>query len=118
MDLFSPRFDELTGGNAAAGKGASTQRLPADRLQELEDGIERLLLITEAMWTLLREQHGYDEQELVRRIAAIDMRDGKYDNRVAKAPPKPCPKCNRMLGKHRAKCLYCGEPIVMTPFDR
>jgi hypothetical protein len=118
MDIFSPRFGELPGTNTAGAKGPPANRLPSDRMQELEDGMERLLLITEALWTLLKEQHGYDEQELVRRIAAIDMRDGKYDNRVAKAPPKPCPKCNRMLGKHRSKCLYCGEPILMTPFDR
>lgn len=117
MDPLSPSFDDLSAASLASHQ-TSTQRLPADKIQELEDGMERLLLITEALWKLLKEQHGYEDQELIRQIAAIDLRDGKYDHRVAKTAPRPCPKCTRTLGKHRSKCLYCGEPIQMSPFER
>jgi hypothetical protein len=67
---------------------------------------------------MLREQHGYDDTELLRRIAQIDMRDGRYDHRVASSPPNPCPKCGRVVGKHRTRCMFCGEPIAMMPFQR
>ena len=48
----------------------------------------------------------------------IDLEDGKLDQRKAKTPPKPCPKCGRTLNKQRTKCMYCGELIVVNPFER
>ena len=87
-------------------------------IQLLESEVERLLMITEALWSILQEKFGYDDQELVKRIVMIDMRDGKLDGKVAAVGPKSCPKCNRTLFKHRPRCLYCGEPVVTDPFDR
>ena len=50
--------------------------------------------------------------------SAIDLKDGKLDGRVAPTPPVPCPKCQRVLAKNRARCLFCGEPIAADPFQR
>ncbi len=88
------------------------------RVRDLESDVERLLLITEALWSLLKEQHGYDEQELVRRIVQIDLRDGKLDGRVPASPPKACPKCGRTVGRRKTRCLFCGEPMIFDPFAR
>lgn len=101
---------------------SSSVRSGSDRTRSeihlLESEVERLLMITEALWSILQEKFGYDDQELVKRIVMIDMRDGKLDGKVAAAAPKSCPKCNRTLFKHRPRCLYCGEPVVTDPFDR
>ncbi|MEA3213808.1 MAG: hypothetical protein QOE70_6865 [Chthoniobacter sp.] len=88
------------------------------RVRELELQVERLLLITEALWRLLQEKHGFDENELVRMITMIDLEDGKLDGRKPASPPKPCPKCQRILSKNRPRCLFCGEPIAADPFER
>jgi hypothetical protein len=119
MDFTPP----LGGSGDAASRDASrgrtaAQRVPTDQLQEMEDKCERLLLIVEALWNVLKEKHGYDDSELIRRIAMVDLRDGKYDHRVAKAPPKECANCGRVLGRRRFKCLFCGEPVAIDPFER
>ena len=85
---------------------------------ELQAEVERLYFITEALWRILKEKHGLDENELVKQITLIDIEDGKLDGRKPKSPPQPCPKCNRTVGRQRLKCIFCGEPIAQNPFDR
>ncbi len=80
--------------------------------------VERLYMITEALWTILKEQHGYTDEELIHRVEDIDLRDGKLDGKVARKPNPPCKQCNRpIIGRH-AVCLYCGAPTRLSPFDR
>ncbi len=100
--------------------GSGPQRRTADSsdLVQLKADIARLYFITEALWRILREKHGLDEQEIIRQITAIDMEDGKLDGQKATTPPKPCPKCGRILARQRAKCMFCGEFIAHDPFDR
>lgn len=79
--------------------------------------VERLSMITEALWTILREQHGYSDEELMSRITEIDMRDGVLDGRVSARQSPKCPQCNRQhVAKHRPRCLYCGSAIAVSPF--
>lgn len=87
-------------------------------VQLLEQDVERLLMITEALWNILKEKHGYDDNELIRRIGEIDFRDGRLDGRKAAAPPRQCPHCHRILIKKRPFCMYCGKPVARNPFER
>ena len=103
----------LNASNARA--DASAARAEVDSLKM---DVERLLMITEALWSILKEQHGYDDNELIKRIVTIDMRDGKLDGRVAPEPPPMCPACHRTLYKNRPRCMYCGEPVAIDPFQR
>jgi hypothetical protein len=86
----------------------------------LRGEVERLLMITEALWTIIQEEHGYSEEELIKRIAQIDIRDGKLDGKVATQPKEisECPDCGRPVGRKRTCCLYCGTPLVRKPFER
>ncbi len=112
FDAASPSFQEpLSITPPTRSSGASD-------VVELEARIERLLIITESLWTILKEKHGLDEQELLRQMVQIDMRDGKLDGRVPPTPPQPCPKCNRMLNRRNVRCMFCGEPIAINPFAR
>ena len=90
----------------------------SSELTELRDDVERLYLITDALWRILRDRQGLDETEIVRQITEIDMEDGILSGRKAKSPAKPCPKCNRPIGRQRGKCIFCGEYIVSDPFAR
>ena len=80
--------------------------------------IERLLMITEALWQILKEQHGYTDAELFRRVTEIDLRDGRADGRVAPSPPRKCPHCDRVMVKNRPLCIFCGKPSMVDPFER
>jgi hypothetical protein len=80
--------------------------------------VEKLFMITEAIWDILKEKHGYSDDDLVRMVQNIDLRDGVLDGKVAKEPKPPCAKCGRtLLGKHPV-CLYCGAVSVRDPFER
>ena len=114
MSIFTPPF------RACEGDGVPTHRPRSNdgEVAELQGEVERLLLITEALWRILKEKHGLEENELVKQITLIDLEDGKLDGRKPTAAPKPCPKCNRMLARNRPRCLFCGEPIAADPFQR
>jgi hypothetical protein len=82
--------------------------------------VEKLFMITEALWTILKKKHGCTDAELVRRVQEIDLRDGKLDGKVAKVKPDS-PKCGRKLMGKRPMCLYCGAEVArvdLQPFSR
>jgi hypothetical protein len=80
---------------------------------ELRDDIERLTLITRAMWELLSEQSGVTEADLMARVQEVDLRDGVADNRLAPVP-RDCTRCGRPNTPSRTKCIYCGEKLAVT----
>ncbi len=103
---------------AAPSGAAAAARKAASDVECLTYDVERLLMISEALWTILKEQHGYDDNELIRRIAEIDLRDGRLDGKLSKEAPGQCPHCNRTLVKKRPYCMYCGKPVAVNPFER
>ena len=105
-------------GEAASARSASAASEARREVDLLKADLERLFMLVEALWMLLKEQHGYTEEDLVRKIQEVDLRDGKLDGRVAREPPKVCPKCNRALIRNQSKCLYCGAEILPGPFER
>jgi hypothetical protein len=102
-------------GAAPIGRGAPET---AGEVGQLRADVERLYFITEALWRILREKNGLDDNEIIRQIAMIDLEDGKLDGRKAKAPPQQCPKCGRTLARQRTTCMFCGELIAVNPFAR
>ena len=80
--------------------------------------VEKLFMITESLWAILKEQHGYSDDELIGRIHEIDLRDGKLDSKVAKQQKPPCPQCGRTLMNKHPVCLYCGTAVARDPFER
>ena len=80
--------------------------------------VEKLFMITEALWKILKEHHGYTDEHLAEMIQNIDLRDGQLDGKVAKQPNPPCSQCGRiLLGRHPV-CLYCGAVAIRCPFER
>jgi hypothetical protein len=109
--------EDLRADMAASRASAAAARARTE-VQLLRADIEKLLMISEALWGILKEQHGYTDEELVRRIQVIDMKDGSLDGKVARQPPALCPQCNRAINHNRTTCLYCGMQVQMEPFER
>jgi len=86
--------------------------------RETQLDVEKLFMITEAFWNILKEKHGYADEDLARMVQDIDLRDGQLDGKVAKQPKPPCPQCGRTLMGRHPVCLYCGAVAVRGPFER
>jgi hypothetical protein len=79
----------------------------------LKHDVDRLMMITEALWTFLKKEHGYSDDDLAKAISAIDLRNSG----AAKDVQEKCPTCGRMVSAHRRLCLYCGNPVPQSLFE-
>ena len=104
--------EQLAAVDACAEAENATTEVHSLRLE-----VRRLFLLTEALWQLLQEQHGFTEEVLLRKVAEIDFRDGRLDGRVARGQPMPCPKCHRPCGHEQTTCLFCGEELHRDLFS-
>jgi len=87
------------------------------RIKYLEHKIDKLYMITEALWLLLKEKSNLDDENLTELIAAIDMKDGHRDGKVASSGPRNCPKCGRVNSRKQMYCIYCGTFLDNKPFE-
>lgn len=106
---------ELTSGQAAS-------RLAGQVRTENEDtqfDVEKLFIITQALWEILKQQNGYTDEQLEEMITEIDLRDGKLDGKIAKSTERrECGECGRAIMRRQMKCLYCGAPAPQDSFRR
>ncbi len=108
MDLWIHAADataEAVGRLGAGGTGAEALR---DRNALLERRLEKLSLVCQALWTLVRDRTGVTEDDLAKRVQEVDLSDGKLDGRVGGAVD--CPSCKRRYARSRDRCLYCETP--------
>ena len=87
---------------------AHRESIARDATEHLEEKVERLALITRALFELLQESSGASEERLRAKITEIDLRDGQADGRMTPIP-KRCPKCDAMMSPRFRRCLFCGE---------
>lgn len=83
----------------------------------LENKINKLYLIVEALWLLIKEKHHFDDENLTELIVAIDMKDGRRDGKVAPTGPLICSQCGRANSRKHLYCIYCGAFIDTKPFE-
>jgi len=91
--------------SAEAVAAQSTAREAETKVDLIAHDIDRLLLITEAMWMLMKKEHGYADDVLTKLIMEI-----------VKYPPQACPNCGKMNLAKRLICIYCGKPMLAHPF--
>lgn len=102
-----------------ANDAQAAAREARSEVESLRQDIDRLLMITEALWTLLQKEHGYADNVLSELVKEIDLRDGRLDGKsVAVAPPAPCPACGKINSSRRSVCIYCGQSLPVQLFAR
>jgi len=84
----------------------------------LKSEVERLLMISEALWGFIKKEHDLEDTELFEKVLEIDARDGRIDGKVAKTKPQKCPECSHTLPKRKPFCLYCGVRLAKDVFER
>ncbi|MBI5091283.1 MAG: hypothetical protein HZB26_02440 [Candidatus Hydrogenedentes bacterium] len=80
----------------------------AARVREVEREVERLKLLNQALWELLRARLNVTDADLEKVIRDVDLRDGVEDGRMTTTALK-CPTCGRVSSSRHWKCLYCGQ---------
>lgn len=81
-----------------------------------EDKFERLVLVVDAVWELLRDHAGLTNEDLFRRVNQIDLEDGVADGR--RRPDVLICECGSRVNPASHRCDYCGTAApVRTLFD-
>jgi hypothetical protein len=111
---FEPLRPSLSEGPVTVG----SDTVSTETIARLKRDVERLYMISEALWSILKDRYGLEEDDLVKLIGAIDMQDGRMDGRVAPSKPQRCPQCGRAMSRRHAHCIYCGAVTNAEPFAR
>lgn len=77
-------------------------------IKELQHQVERLSLMNQALWELIRERAGLTDADLETKAREVDLRDGLADGKLSTIAVK-CPSCLRVCNSKHHKCLYCGQ---------
>jgi ribosomal protein S27AE len=103
--------------NADAANAAASARDAQTTASDVELRLDKLMLITMAMWELLRDNTKFTEADLLAKVQELDLRDGIPDGKITQSVRK-CPQCGRTMSPRHKKCLYCGyESLVDSVFD-
>ena len=102
---------QIRDADAAADRAGAQANRATERALEAEMNVERLLLVTQAMWEFLRERTEVTDADLEAKIQEIDLRDGQGDGKMARQVAV-CGNCHRKTGvrAHR-RCFYCGTTL-------
>lgn len=104
---------------ATATAAENTAREARTGVELMQHDIDRLLMITEALWTLMKREHGFTDDALVNLIEQIESRKVVISGVAVKAAPLACPSCGRPNQANRSFCIYCGKPLTGgNPFAR
>lgn len=82
-------------------------------LMQLEMRFERLNLMANAIWKLVKEKTGATDADLRELIEQLDMKDGRRDGRAGQevnVEKIPCAGCPRRIAQTSMICHYCGTP--------
>src|SRR5215469_11555557 len=121
--MFYPSLIGSSLGNSSyamttATQAENTANEAQTQIDIFKHDIDRLLLITEAMWTFMKQEHGYTDDTLVKLIQDLERQKTSATGVSVKDPPVACPSCGRNNTATRPFCMYCGKPLQMNPFAR
>jgi hypothetical protein len=111
---YSPAAVSSAQADASSAKASAREAMTETEL--LRHDVDRLLMLTEALWGFLKKEHGYTDEQLADAVKEIDLRDGRLDGKAAKVPPTACPQCHRLNSAKFSKCIYCGSPLPVALF--
>ncbi len=98
-----------------ANTAASDARKAHSEVEMLTRRIDRMAMMTEALWLLLRDRFDVSEEDLVSIARDLDLSDGVLDGRVRRKSTA-CPACGRMVGARHEHCIYCRAEMPHAPF--
>jgi len=101
---------KISQANSTANRAENIAERFESRIEELQRQVERLIIVNQAVWELLKESNFANEDKLLNKIEEIDLRDGSVDGKISQTI-KVCQRCHRNSNSKRLTCLYCGEAL-------
>ena len=97
----------------ATAMGISAQAFDIDlrTMGEQDERAERLTVVVEAMWEILKRE-GYTDADLEAEINSVIAR---RDGGAAAATGQPCPECGARIVAGKDMCQYCGHHVEVQP---
>lgn len=80
-----------------------------NRVEDLNERIDRLIMLVEAMWMIM-EEAGHTPEVLVAKLEEIDRQDGVLDGQV-RAQAVDCPSCDSTVALGLTNCQFCGATV-------
>lgn len=107
MDDFD--FYEFTGFHheGPAPSSEAKANTAVEEVYFLRQRLDKICLVSQALWELLRDNTRLTDEDLLKKMHEVDLRDGKLDAKMA-AELQKCPQCGRAISARHGKCLYCG----------
>ena len=113
--LFGYLMGARMAGRAGAMSAAASllsEPTTAGKHLDLDERLDRLAVVVEAMWALL-EQSGFSPEDLEAKVAELDERLIKSPMAAA----TPCTSCDALVPRGMDHCQFCGAATAnATPF--
>ena len=100
---------------AGAARAESKTHAFGRKLKILEASLAKSLMINEALWEFIRDNHSLTEKDLHEKIYEVDMRDGVLDGKNQRKASQ-CPDCEHMVSARHPACIYCGKVMDESVF--
>ena len=95
----------------AMGMSADAFEIDLRTMGEQDERTERLTLVVEAMWEILKRE-GYTDADLESEINSVIAR---RDEGAAAAKGQPCPECGARIAGGKDMCQICGHLVESEP---
>jgi hypothetical protein len=89
------------------------------RAEVLEERLDNLTVVCEALWALLHDKLGLSDEQLVATVTAL-LDERAAAEKAGSAAPERCPGCNAALNRELDHCQFCGYKVdrpPRSPFD-
>ena len=109
------RVETVVVSSSGAARAESKASAVERKVKGLEANIAKCLMINEALWEMIRDNHGLTEKDLHEKLYEVDMRDGVLDGKNQRKPTE-CPGCGHTVSPRHPVCIYCGQVIDQSAF--
>jgi len=107
---FLSAFPEASARSAESSRASDAReeaRAANREVAGLRFQLDRLQMICERMWTVVKQRVGVEDAELFALMEVIDPRDGRLDGRTRPVTAE-CSRCGKVVSVRTGVCLYCG----------
>ena len=108
IDLYQQ--GQIGAAQEAAAEAQNRAQTAQELFLQMEKRVNRLSLMCQAMWEMLRERAEFSEDQFAAKVLEVDLRDGRQDGKIATQITE-CPSCKRKTNSKRASCVICGAEL-------